>query len=179
MHGESLRKLDALVSSVCARRAERPGRQPYGSRNRKPGGGHQYPRALDPRYWRIHTNPSVCPGQQGFGGPQKFPVIHLDVGLLLYSGAVQQRRRLRTMSEPARELPADSPAVARAVENARQGVITHLTVGGKRIAAIVPESVIEALRAAEDAEDAAEADAAMDEPGESIPWEQVKAELDL
>jgi len=39
----------------------------------------------------------------------------------------------------------------------------------------VPESVIEALRAAEDAED----DAAMDEPGESIPWEQVKAELDL
>ena len=45
--------------------------------------------------------------------------------------------------------------------------------------AIVPESVIEALRAAEDAEDAPEADVAMDEPGESIPWEQVKAELDL
>ena len=44
------------------------------------------------------------------------------------------------------------------------------------MAAIVPESVIEALRAAEDA---AEADVAMDEPGESIPWEQVKAELDL
>jgi hypothetical protein len=39
--------------------------------------------------------------------------------------------------------------------------------------------VIEALRTAEDAEDAAEADAAIDEPGESIPWEQVKAELDL
>jgi len=39
--------------------------------------------------------------------------------------------------------------------------------------------VIEALRAAEDAEDAAEADAAMDEPGASIPWEQVRAELDL
>jgi hypothetical protein len=32
---------------------------------------------------------------------------------------------------------------------------------------------------AEDAEDAAEADAAMDEPGDPIPWEQVKAELDL
>jgi antitoxin Phd len=43
----------------------------------------------------------------------------------------------------------------------------------------VPESLIEALRAAEDAEDAAEADAAMDEPGESVPWEQVKAELGL
>jgi hypothetical protein len=47
------------------------------------------------------------------------------------------------------------------------------------VAAIVPESVIDALRAAEDAEDAAEADAAMDEPGDPIPWEQVKAELDL
>jgi len=39
--------------------------------------------------------------------------------------------------------------------------------------------VIEVLRAAEDAEDAEEADVAMDEAGESIPWEQVKAELDL
>ena len=83
------------------------------------------------------------------------------------------------MSEPARDLPADSTAVADAVEKARRGVITHLTIGGKRVAAIVPESVIEALGAAEDAEDAAEADAAMDEPGQSIPWEQVKAELGL
>ena len=39
----------------------------------------------------------------------------------------------------------------------------------------MPESGVEALRAARDAE----ADAAMHEPGESIPWEQVKAELDL
>ena len=45
------------------------------------------------------------------------------------------------------------------------------------MAAVVPESVLDTLRAAEDAEDAAEADAGMDEPGESIPWEQVKAEL--
>jgi len=43
----------------------------------------------------------------------------------------------------------------------------------------VPESLIEALRAAEDAEDTAEADAAFDEPGEDIPWDQVKAELGL
>ena len=83
------------------------------------------------------------------------------------------------MSEPARDLPVGSPAVEQAVELARRGVITHLTVHGERVAAIVPESVIEALRAAEDAEDAAEADVAMDEPGESVPWEQVKAELDL
>jgi hypothetical protein len=83
------------------------------------------------------------------------------------------------MSEPARDLPADSPAVTNAVENARRGVITHLTIGGERVAAIVPESVIDALRAAEDAEDIAEADAAMDEPGESVSWHQVKADLGL
>jgi antitoxin (DNA-binding transcriptional repressor) of toxin-antitoxin stability system len=83
------------------------------------------------------------------------------------------------MSEPARDLPVDSPAVAHAVEDARRGVITHLTVSGERVAAIVPESLLEALRAAEDAADAADADAAMDEPGESTRWEQVKAELDL
>jgi len=83
------------------------------------------------------------------------------------------------VSEPARDLPVSSPAVEHAVELARHGVITHLTIHGERVAAIVPESVIEALRAAEDAEDAAEAGAAMEEPGEAIPWEQVKAELDL
>jgi hypothetical protein len=33
------------------------------------------------------------------------------------------------------------------------------------------------LRTAEDAEDAAEADVAWDEPGESIPWEALKAEM--
>ena len=83
------------------------------------------------------------------------------------------------MSEPARDLPVSSPAVEQAVELARRGVITHLTIRGERVAAIVPETVIESLRAAEDAEDAAEADAAMDEPGESVPWEQVKTELGL
>jgi antitoxin (DNA-binding transcriptional repressor) of toxin-antitoxin stability system len=81
------------------------------------------------------------------------------------------------MSESARDLPVGSPAVEQAVELARRGVITHLTVHGERVAAIVPESVIEALCAAEDAEDAADADVAMAEPAESIPWEQVKAEI--
>jgi hypothetical protein len=37
--------------------------------------------------------------------------------------------------------------------------------------------MVEALRAAEDAEDAAEADTAWDEPGESIPLEQIEAEF--
>jgi len=82
------------------------------------------------------------------------------------------------MSEPAHDLPV-SPAVEQAVELARRGVVTHLTINGERVAAIVPESVLDALRAAEDAEDIAEADAAMEEPGESIPWEQVKTELGL
>lgn len=89
------------------------------------------------------------------------------------------QRRLAVMSDPARELPADSQAVVAAVENARHGAITHLTIAGERVAAIVPESLIEALRAAEDAEDTAEADAAWDEPGESVPWNEVKAEFDL
>lgn len=87
--------------------------------------------------------------------------------------------KLESVSEPARDLPVSSPAVEQAVELALRGVITHLTLRGERVAAIVPESLIEALRAAEDAEDAAEADAAMDEPGESVPWKQVKAELGL
>jgi hypothetical protein len=86
--------------------------------------------------------------------------------------------RLTYMSEPARDLPV-SPAVEHAVELARHGVITHLTVHGERVAAIVPESVLDALRAAEDAEDAAQADAAMREPGNSVPLEELEAEFGL
>jgi antitoxin (DNA-binding transcriptional repressor) of toxin-antitoxin stability system len=82
------------------------------------------------------------------------------------------------MSEPARELPVDEPKLlAEAVDDARLGVITHLTVRGERVAAIVPESMLDGLRAAEDAEDAAEADAAMDEPGESVSLEELEAEF--
>jgi hypothetical protein len=83
------------------------------------------------------------------------------------------------MSEPARDLSADSPAVVSAIANAQHGVITHLTTSGKRVAAIVRSPSSRALRATEDTEDVAEADAAMDEPGESVAWEQVKAELGL
>ena len=86
-------------------------------------------------------------------------------------------RTLIIMGEPARDVPADSPAVRAAVANARHGVITHLTIGGERVAAIVPESVIAALRAAEDAEDVAEAEAAWDEPGDSVPLETLEAEF--
>jgi hypothetical protein len=84
------------------------------------------------------------------------------------------------MSEPAHDLPAEQPRLlAGAVDDARRGVITHLTIGGQRVAAVVQESVIEALRAAENAQDAAEADAAMDEPGESIALEDLEAEFGL
>jgi hypothetical protein len=81
------------------------------------------------------------------------------------------------VSEPVRDVSADSEAVRAAVANARRGVITHLTIAGERVAAIVPESVIQALRAAEDAEDAAEADTAWDEPGDSIPLDELEAEF--
>jgi hypothetical protein len=80
------------------------------------------------------------------------------------------------MSETAHDLPLSSPAVEQAVEQARRGVITHLTINDERVAAIVPESVFDALRAAGDA---AEGDAAMEEPAEPSAWEQVKAELGL
>jgi predicted RNase H-like HicB family nuclease len=40
----------------------------------------------------------------------------------------------------------------------------------------IPEQLARTLEALRDA---AEADAAMDEPGEDVPWEQVKAELGL
>ena len=80
------------------------------------------------------------------------------------------------MSEPARDLPVSSPAVEQAVELARRGVITHLTIHGERVAAIVPESVLDALRAAEDA---ADAEAAMNEPGDSIPLEKLEAEFGM
>jgi antitoxin (DNA-binding transcriptional repressor) of toxin-antitoxin stability system len=76
------------------------------------------------------------------------------------------------------ELAADeTPAFADAArEAAARGKVVHITVHGERLAAIVPESALDVLRATEDA---AEADAAMDEPGEDVPWEQVRAELDL
>jgi hypothetical protein len=84
------------------------------------------------------------------------------------------------MNKPARDIPAERPRLlAGAVDDARHGVITHLTIGGRRVAAVVPESVIEALRAAEDAQNAGEADAAMDEPGESIALEDLEAEFGL
>jgi hypothetical protein len=97
-----------------------------------------------------------------------------------WSYAPAARRRLCTLdgvSEPVRDVSANSDAVRAAVANARRGVITHLTIAGERVAAIVPESVVGALIAAEDAEDAAEADAAWEEPGDSVPLDELEAEF--
>lgn len=66
--------------------------------------------------------------------------------------------------------------MAEAFEAASHGSITYVTRNGERLAAIVPAEMLEAL---EDAADAAEAEAAMNEPGESVPWERVKSELGL
>jgi hypothetical protein len=44
------------------------------------------------------------------------------------------------MGEPAPELPADT--LLSAVDNARRGVVTHITIKGERVAAIVSESTL-------------------------------------
>jgi len=59
---------------------------------------------------------------------RRYPLV------LLYLTAVQLRRRLSTMSKPAYDLPADSTALADSVDNTRRSVITHLTIGGERVA---------------------------------------------
>jgi hypothetical protein len=45
------------------------------------------------------------------------------------------------MSEPAPELPADT--LVTAMDNASHGVVTHITIDGERVAAIIPESLLE------------------------------------
>ncbi|MFC7327713.1 hypothetical protein [Marinactinospora rubrisoli] len=86
------------------------------------------------------------------------------------------------MGEAARELPLteSNGPLADSCESVRpDGTVTCLTRHGRRGAAIVPADLVAALEAAEDRADALEADAAMAEPGESIPWDQVKAEAGL
>ena len=66
------------------------------------------------------------------------------------------------------------------VEDAgRAGEVIYLTRRGRRVAAIVPPELAAEIEAAEDEADLAAARAALEEGGEPIPWEQVKAELDL
>jgi hypothetical protein len=71
---------------------------------------------------------------------------------------------------------------------AARGHVVYLTEHGERLAAIVPAEFAEALEGMseqdarellEDLADAAAAREALAEPGESVPWEQVRAEAGL
>jgi antitoxin (DNA-binding transcriptional repressor) of toxin-antitoxin stability system len=81
-----------------------------------------------------------------------------------------------------------TPGVADAARDAAQGHVVYLTERGERLAAIVPAEFAEALDGTseqdarellEDLADAAVARQALAEPGESVGWEQVKAEAGL
>ncbi len=70
--------------------------------------------------------------------------------------------------------------LAEVVEDAgRAGEVVYLTRRGQRVAAIVSPELAAEIEAAENEADVAAARAALDEGGEPVPWEQVKAELDL
>jgi antitoxin (DNA-binding transcriptional repressor) of toxin-antitoxin stability system len=87
------------------------------------------------------------------------------------------------------ELPVEEdPDLASAARSAARGHVVYLTEQGERLAAIVPAEFAAALEGMtpeqaaellEDLADAAEAREALAEPGESIPWEQVKSEAGL
>src|SRR4249919_3148250 len=87
------------------------------------------------------------------------------------------------------EVPLDDgPDISAAAHDAARGHVVYLTEHGERLAAIVPAEFAEALEGMseqdarellEDLADAAAARQALTEPGESIPWEQVRAEAGL
>jgi antitoxin Phd len=65
-------------------------------------------------------------------------------------------------------------------EARREHEPVYLRRRGKRVAAVIDAEDLDRLTAlAEDAIDIAEARTALEEEGESIPWEEVKAELGL
>jgi antitoxin Phd len=81
-------------------------------------------------------------------------------------------KRLNTTA--AREDFAD---ILNQVAYAGERIILHRR--GKNVAAIVTMADLQLLQDLEDRMDNPAADAALLEPGESIPWEQVKKDLDL
>jgi len=81
-------------------------------------------------------------------------------------------KRLNTTA--AREDFAD---ILNQVAYAGERIILHRR--GKNVAAIVTMADLQLLQDLEDRMDNAAADTALLEPGKSIPWEQVKKDLDL
>ena len=88
-----------------------------------------------------------------------------------------------------RELPVEgTPGVAGAARDAARGHVVYLTEHGERLAAIVATEFAAALEGMSeqdarelpgDLADAAAAREALAEPGESVPWELVRAEAGL
>src|SRR5437879_1562656 len=103
------------------------------------------------------VGPLVCPGaRRGWRGRRRggarvntpAPAVHPRCALDdLFVGCYDSPGTYAgDMSESAAELPADDAPLARAADDARRGVATHLTIHGERVAVIMPEGVIEALR---------------------------------
>lgn len=65
------------------------------------------------------------------------------------------------------------------VSRAAYGESTYLMRHGRRVAAVVPISVIEAMEAAEDAEDLAAARAALEDDAPLVSLDALKAELGI
>ena len=120
-----------------------------------------------------------------FGGRWIF-LAHLGRDAAAREGRV---RSWQGYSGAMSELPVDgTPGVAGAAREAARGHVVYLTERGERLAAIVPAEFAEALEGMseqdarellEDLADAAAARQALAEPGESVPWEQVRAEAGL
>jgi antitoxin Phd len=64
-----------------------------------------------------------------------------------------------------------------AVEQARTEAVVLERYGRRAAVLLSPERYDELMDALEEAEDVASFDAAMDEEGPNIPWDQVKADL--
>ena len=96
------------------------------------------------------------------------------------SRALTRNLRFRTIAAVSEMTSSDAREhFAEALATANREPV-FITRHGKRVAALVTTEFYErAVEALEDAEDIAAAHAALDEDGDSIPWETVKADLGL
>jgi len=109
---------------------------------------------------------NVSPAANGVDGESAEPHILYDSAAGLYNCTMASM----SISAARDNLPA-------ALELARTEAV-YLERYGRRAAVLVSPERYEALMAAlEDAEDVAAFDAAMDEEGPNIPWEQAKVDL--